>query len=871
MMKKIIGLLIFNLLLLNCFATHNRAGEITFRQTGALSFEITITTFTYSLSPADRNELEVQWGDNTSTIAPRVSKIYLPNHYIHNTYITSHIFPGPGIYEILVQDPNRNYGVVNIPGSVNVIFSIKSTLFINPQVGKNDGILLMNPPIDKAAVHHIFIHNPAAYSPDGDSISYKLTTCTAENGTPIANYTFPKASDTLYIDPVKGDLVWNTPVDTGIYNIAFNIETWRNGSKIGNVVRDMQIEVHNVKNQPPLNGPLSDKCVVAGNALDFDITSTDADKDSIQLTVTGGPFAQTTSPATFKITSGKLGAVVGKFHWKTDYSQARKQPYSVVVKSTDNSREMQLVDIDDFNIQVIAPAPKNVQTLPGNNAILVKWAHSPCSNVTGYEIFRKEKTSDYKPDSCQTGLPASSGFTLVGTTKGINDTIFLDTNKSSGGLLQGLQYCYRIVAVLSDGAQSFPSDENCGMLVPGNPALTEASVTKVDDVKGSVFLAWAKPRGLDTIPAPGPYEYRVYRSNDLWGQNFNLIHTFQTADLNDTTYTDTGLNTRQYPYSYKVELYNNAAGNRFLIGTPEIASTFYPDLIPADNQVTISMKKNVPWVNTEYDIYRLNNTTQQYDSVGVTNAEVFVDKNLVNGVKYCYQIKSKGWRPSHNIIFNNLNWSHINCTTPLDTVAPCPPSLEVRTNCDSLYNRLVWTNPNHFCPGSEVVKYNLYFKNSLKGEFAKFDSVTSPDDTVYFHRNPASISGCYAVTAVDSLGNESRMSVIGCVDECMYYDLPNVFTPNNDSHNDLFKAVNRNNYVKKVDMKIYNRWGQLVFHTSNPDIMWDGTVMNSNKVASPGVYYYSCDVYENRLSGEEVRNMVGFVHVYSGSSNTGGE
>ncbi|MDP4188198.1 MAG: gliding motility-associated C-terminal domain-containing protein, partial [Bacteroidota bacterium] len=107
MMKKIIGLLIFNLLLLNCFATHNRAGEITFRQTGTLSFEITITTFTYSLSPADRNELEVQWGDNTSSIAPRVSKIYLPNHYIHNTYITSHIFPGPGIYEVLVQDPNR--------------------------------------------------------------------------------------------------------------------------------------------------------------------------------------------------------------------------------------------------------------------------------------------------------------------------------------------------------------------------------------------------------------------------------------------------------------------------------------------------------------------------------------------------------------------------------------------------------------------------------------------------------------------------------------------------------------------------------------------------------------------------------------------
>ncbi len=232
----------------NVRATHNRAGEITLRQINDLTYEITITTFTYTLSAADRPQLEVQWGDNTTSIAPRVALENLPNYYRHNTYIIQHTFPGPGTYQVVVQDPNRNYGVRNIPNSVNVVFSIKTIITINPGIGEDSTPILLNPPIDKAALGQIFIHNPAAFDYDGDSLSYSLTVCTAEDGKPIENYTLPKASDTLYVDPVTGDLVWDTPVDTGIYNIAMNISEWRNGIKIGNVVRDMQIEVYRTDN-----------------------------------------------------------------------------------------------------------------------------------------------------------------------------------------------------------------------------------------------------------------------------------------------------------------------------------------------------------------------------------------------------------------------------------------------------------------------------------------------------------------------------------------------------------------------------------------------------------------------------------------------
>jgi hypothetical protein len=64
-------------------------------------------------------------------------------------------------------------------------------------------------------------------------------------------------------------------------------------------------------------------------------------------------------------------------------------------------------------------------------------------------------------------------------------------------------------------------------------------------------------------------------------------------------------------------------------------------------------------------------------------------------------------------------------------------------------------------------------------------------------------------------------------------------------------------------MRIFNRWGYLVFQTDDPDINWDGKHMNTNTLVSPGVYYYICDVYAEGLDNIEVTNFVGFVYVFT--------
>lgn len=64
--------------------------------------------------------------------------------------------------------------------------------------------------------------------------------------------------------------------------------------------------------------------------------------------------------------------------------------------------------------------------------------------------------------------------------------------------------------------------------------------------------------------------------------------------------------------------------------------------------------------------------------------------------------------------------------------------------------------------------------------------------------------------------------------------IPNVFTPNNDLQNDIFRTTSRN--IVEWDSRIYNRWGQLVYNSSAPDVVWDG-LYNGN-ACDVGVYVY---------------------------------
>lgn len=69
---------------------------------------------------------------------------------------------------------------------------------------------------------------------------------------------------------------------------------------------------------------------------------------------------------------------------------------------------------------------------------------------------------------------------------------------------------------------------------------------------------------------------------------------------------------------------------------------------------------------------------------------------------------------------------------------------------------------------------------------------------------------------------------------------PNAFTPNGDGRNDIFMPVfNPDCEERYYEMRIYNRYGQLVYMTNRRGTGWDGTYATSQKPADAGVYFYT--------------------------------
>ena len=197
------------------------------------------------------------------------------------------------------------------------------------------------------------------------------------------------------------------------------------------------------------------------------------------------------------------------------------------------------------------------------------------------------------------------------------------------------------------------------------------------------------------------------------------------------------------------------------------------------------------------------------------------------------------------------------CMTPVDNEAPCPPVLNVSSQCDSLYNKLEWSVTDPDCL-ADVAGYKIYYKMNTVENLGLINTINDKYTFSFKHSPGDIIAACYAVTAFDVNGNESEKSDMVCIDSCNFYEIPNVFTPNGDDINDKLVAKT-SGLVEKVNFSLFNRNGLLLFKTEEPKINWDGTY--KGKIVSPGVYFYQCDVYEMRISGLEQFHLSGFVHV----------
>ncbi len=900
-MKKFVlhlfALVSFFVIASNVSATHNRAGEITYMHMGGMEYKVIVTTYTKASAIADRPWLKIRWGDEPSDITeaeldslPRTNgdgEVIPGTDIQKNTYEGEHIYAGPGSFTLSVEDPNRNAGVLNInngePGSsedektstsVMAVFAISSVLVISPGLdGHNNSVLLTNPPIQDACIFQPWEHNPAAYDIDGDELVFSLTSCLGTGALPLLGWESPddytdSADDTFTINPQTGDLSWLEPLVAGEYNIAILIQEFRNGDLVGSVLRDMQITVVNCNNQPPVINPLPDYCIDAGGpALQFIVSASDPNNDDVIIEAYSGIFINLENNATWNSNTNT-------FTWAPQCEEVRAELYYVSFAATDDGNP-NLTDIETVSIRVVAPSVENPIATAEGNQITLTWDATPCLAIfpsfelpmVSYEVYRHVGFTGWTPDQCELGVPAYTGYSLIGTVTGANTTSFVDTDVVFGG-----QYCYLIVTIWPDGAVSYASAEVCAIIQKEAPVIIKASIGATDITLGRDTVAWSDPSDLDTSLFPGPYHYRLYHGIGL-SQPTELIFTsadFTVLDEGQEEFIHENINTADTGHNYRVEIYSDGE----LVNSSANASTVFLQPIPNDNQVTLNMIHATPWENYEFAIYRKAPGETNFSLYAITDEAVYTDDSLTNNQVYCYYVVSLGTYGSPGVPDSLFNWSQEVCTRPYDQTPPCPPVLDISHDCAEQTVDMVWNDPNESC-ADDVTAYNIYYA-PVEGQplqlIATIDGSTNTTYLFVDEEAPISIAGCYAVTAIDSLNlwpdgelyqNESEFSNIFCLDNCPIYFLPNIFSPNGDEINDLFVPFEYR-YIESIDMQIFNRWGNLVFETNDPAILWDGKNKDSKSMSSDGAYYYTIRVNTIRLSGIVTEDFSGSIQLMDG-------
>ena len=132
-----------------------------------------------------------------------------------------------------------------------------------------------------------------------------------------------------------------------------------------------------------------------------------------------------------------------------------------------------------------------------------------------------------------------------------------------------------------------------------------------------------------------------------------------------------------------------------------------------------------------------------------------------------------------------------------------------------------YSNPT---PAAQFYKWSIYHSSEL--------IVTRNDKDI---RYTFSEPGAYRV--VCSVNNaicaSDSMEVTVAVAES-YLAVPNVFTPNGDGKNDEFRVAYRS--LRDFHIWVYNRWGKLVYESTDPAKGWDGNI--NGRPAAEGAYFY---------------------------------
>jgi gliding motility-associated-like protein len=161
--------------------------------------------------------------------------------------------------------------------------------------------------------------------------------------------------------------------------------------------------------------------------------------------------------------------------------------------------------------------------------------------------------------------------------------------------------------------------------------------------------------------------------------------------------------------------------------------------------------------------------------------------------------------------------------------------------------------PGVFQNPSELV----YFQNGTAGAanyYWDFGDGSSSNEIEPSHLFNNTVSGAsITLYAYSNIGCSDSITQLISYEEGLIYYIPNTFTPDQDEHNQSWKPIFTSGFDPyNFNLKVFNRWGEIVWETNNVNIGWDGTYGTSTHVQE-GVYTWEINF---KLKQDDNRKVI---------------
>lgn len=459
-----------------------------------------------------------------------------------------------------------------------------------------------------------------------------------------------------------------------------------------------------------------------------------------------------------------------------------------------------------FDTQLSAPPILQAVSVLGDNFVQVNWTASTSIETTDYIIYRAD---------------ANGNFVPIDTVSATN-TDYIDNTANA----QIEPQAYKIASV--DGCGT-PGVDN------GIPHQTIYLAATGDPCAQAVALDWTNYQGWG---ATGISKYEIGVAFPSDPNNFQIT---ATVDPNISLYNYT-LPEGQVEACFRIRaertdgvtisLSNTICLN---VNTSEAPQFMYMTNATVSNENKVS----ISWlIDINNNIRKLNIRRGVEDSTDINNLALY---DLPNPITANMQyIDSTGVTSRDIYVYQIQHTDSCNVKTYSSIVKTI--LLEGRDEFN-LTNSLNWS-PFYITYGT-VQSYTL-FRLDEAGVFQPITVVNGDDelgyiDSVSDFANTGTNQFCYYVEATFEIilpnGTTqiqiSRSNVV-CINQSPRIYVPNAFLPN--GKNNIFKPVFLNEQAETYSMKVLNRWGEIVFTTTNLSEGWDGYVRG--KLSDQGTYAY---------------------------------